>query len=65
LEPRHATDQTAGPIGSLFEADASLQVTDEWEMIDFLAKMPTNTKIFSTMAVLGLMASLTVLRGLI
>jgi hypothetical protein len=34
-------------------------------MIEFFATMPTNTKIFLTMAVLGLMASLIVLRGLI
>ena len=41
-----------------------LQVTQEWEMIEFLATMPTNTKIFLTMAVLGLTVSLMVLRGL-
>jgi hypothetical protein len=34
-------------------------------MMEFLATMPTNTKIFLTMAVLGLMASVIVLRGLI
>jgi hypothetical protein len=35
------------------------------EMIEFLAKMPTDTKIFLTMAVLGLAAILIVLRRLI
>jgi hypothetical protein len=34
-------------------------------MIEFLATMPTNTKIFVTMAVLGVMTSLIALRGLI
>jgi hypothetical protein len=34
-------------------------------MIEFLAMMPTSTKIFLTTAVLGLMAWLIVLRGLI
>jgi hypothetical protein len=34
-------------------------------MIEFLAMMPTNTKIFLTTAVLGFMASLIVVRGLI
>jgi len=35
------------------------------EMIEFLAQMPTDTKIFLTMAVLGLAAILIVLRRLI
>jgi hypothetical protein len=35
------------------------------EMIQFLAQMPTDTKIFLTMAVLGLAAMLIVLRRLI
>jgi hypothetical protein len=34
-------------------------------MIEFLAQMPTNTMIFITMAVLGLAATLIVLRRLI
>jgi hypothetical protein len=34
-------------------------------MIEFLAQMPTDTKIFLTMAVLGLAAMLIVLRRLI
>jgi hypothetical protein len=35
------------------------------KMIEFLAQMPTDTKIFLTMAVLGLAAMLIVLRRLI
>ena len=35
------------------------------KMIEFLAQMPTNTMIFITMAVLGLAATLIVLRRLI
>jgi len=36
-----------------------------WWGIEFLAQMPTDTKIFLTMAVLGLATMLIVLRGLI
>jgi hypothetical protein len=35
------------------------------EVIEFLAQMPTDTKIFLTMAVLGLVAMMIVLRRLI
>jgi hypothetical protein len=41
------------------------QVTHEGEMIEFLAQMPIDTKIFLTMAVLGLAAMLIALRRLI
>jgi hypothetical protein len=37
----------------------------EGEMIEFLTDMPTNTKIFLTVAVLGLAATFVVLRGLL
>jgi hypothetical protein len=40
-------------------------VTEEREMIEFLTDMPTNTKIFLTVAVLGLAATLVVLRRLL
>ena len=46
-------------------ADAPPQVIQEEEMIEFLAQMPTDTKIFLTMAVLGLAAMLIALRWLI
>jgi hypothetical protein len=59
LEPR------GDPSDRFLQADAALQVSREWEMIEFLAMMPTSTKISLTTAVLGLMASLIVLRGLI
>jgi hypothetical protein len=36
-----------------------------WEMIDFLTHMPANTVIFITMAVLGLVGMLILLRRLI
>ena len=36
-----------------------------WRMIDFVAQMPTDTKIFLAMAVLGLAAVLIVLRWVI
>ena len=45
-------------------ADAPLQVIQEGEMIEFLAQMPTDTKIFLGMAVLGLAATLIVLKWL-
>jgi hypothetical protein len=45
--------------------DAPPQVTRRGEMIEFLAHMPTDTKIFLTMAVLGLAAMMIVLRRLI
>jgi hypothetical protein len=41
-------------VGSLLHADAPPRVTQEGEMIEFLAQMPTDTMIFLTMAVLGL-----------
>ena len=48
-----------------YNADAPPQVTQEGEMIEFLARMPTDTMIFLTMAVLSLPAMLIVLRRLI
>jgi len=36
-----------------------------WWVIEFLAQMPTDTKIFLTMAILGLATMLIVLRRLI
>jgi hypothetical protein len=36
-----------------------------WRVIEFLAQMPTDTKIFLTLAVLGLASALIVLRWLI
>ena len=41
------------------------QVTQGGEMVDFLARMPTDTKIFLTMAVLALAAMVILLRRLI
>jgi len=55
----------ANPVGSLLEADAPPQVTQEGEMIEFLTDMPTNTKIFLIVSVLGLAATLVVLRRLL
>jgi hypothetical protein len=49
-------------VGSLLHADAPPQVTQEGEMIEFLAQMPTHTMIFLTMAVLGLAATLIALK---
>ena len=48
-----------------YNADAPPQVTQEGEMIEFLAQMPTDTMIFLTMAVLSLLAMLIVLRRLV
>jgi hypothetical protein len=53
------------PIGRLLHADAPRQVSQEGEMVEFLAHMPTDTMIFLTMAVLGLATMLIVLRRLI
>jgi len=41
------------------------KVSQEGEMVEFLAHMPTDTMIFLTMAVLGLATMLIVLRRLI
>jgi hypothetical protein len=48
-----------------YNADAPPQVTQEGEMIEFVAEMPTDTMIFLTMAVLSLLAMLIVLRRLV
>jgi hypothetical protein len=56
---------TANSVGSLLHPDAPPQVTQEWEMIEFLAQMSTHTMIFLTMAVLGLAVILIVLRRVI
>ena len=61
--PARTYGQAAG--GSHLHVDASPQVTRRGEMIEFLAHMPTDTKIFLTMAVLGLAAMMIVLRRLI
>ena len=55
----------ANSIASFLAADLRLQVTQEGEMIQFLTDMPTNTKIFLTVAVLGLAATLLAVRWLI
>jgi hypothetical protein len=52
-------------VGLLLHADAAPQVTQEGEMIHFLAQMPTDTMLFLAMAVLGLAATLIVLKWLI
>jgi hypothetical protein len=52
-------------VGRLLHADAPPQVSQEGEMVEFLAHMPTDTMIFLTMAVLGLATMLIVLRRLI
>jgi len=57
--------QAVNFIGSLFYRSCSaLEVTQEREMIEFLTEMPTNTKIFLIVAVLGLAATLIVLKWL-
>jgi hypothetical protein len=67
-----ADPRPSPPFGSrltlsdrFYNADAPPQVTQEGEMIEFLAEMPTDTMIFLTMAVLSLPAMLIVLRRLI
>jgi len=52
-------------VESLLHADAPPQATQEGEMIESLAQMPTDTMIFLTMAVLGLAVMLIVLSRLI
>src|SRR5262245_23186027 len=49
----------------VLHADAPPQATQEGEMIESLAQMPTDTMIFLTMAVLGLAVMLIVLSRLI
>jgi hypothetical protein len=64
--PEIATaDPRPSRCASLLHADAPPQVTQGGEMIEFLAQMPTDTKIFLTIAVLGLAGTLIVLRRLI
>jgi hypothetical protein len=52
-------------VGPLLHADAPPQGTQEGEMIEFLAQMPTDTMIFLTMAVVALATMLMVLKRLI
>jgi hypothetical protein len=53
---------SSGGGATIYNADAPPQVTQEGEMTEFLAQMPTDTMIFLTMAVLGLATMLIVLR---
>jgi hypothetical protein len=63
--PEIATaDPRPSRCASLLHADASPQVTQGGEMIDFLTHMPANTVTFITMAVLALAATLIVLKRL-
>jgi hypothetical protein len=52
-------------VHRVFHADAPPQVTQEGEMIEFLAQMPSETMIFITTALLGLAATLIGLKWLI
>jgi hypothetical protein len=60
-----ASHCAANSVESLLHADAPPQATQEGEMIESLAQMPTDTMIFLTMAVLGLAVMLIVLSRLI
>ena len=64
--PEIATpDPRPGRRASRLDADAAPQVTQEREMIEFVAQMPSETMIFMTTAVLGLAATLIGLKWLI
>jgi len=54
-----------GDGGRKSPADANTPHSQEGGMIEFLAQMPTDTKIFLAMAVLALATMLVVLRRLI
>jgi hypothetical protein len=56
---------SSGVGATIYNADAPPQVTQEGEMIEFLAQMPSDTMIFITTAVLGLAATLIGLKWLI
>ena len=60
-----SVDPRPSRCASLLHADAPPQVTQEREMIEFLAQMPSDTLIFITTAVLGLAATLVGLKWLV